>query len=221
MKHKMNMKQKQAGKQIQESRMPLAHHFNKICVGLLMMAILLSSPFFSHATMFYVWKDTCCVAKNFNNERYAKLVKISIPDQADFIKADREIRRNLYKDILNQGKISAMPFDDSDHEINKNFHLEYQIQIPTFVQSDEDIHNDFSIGQLRWRFEETESDRQINLLFYNQDKISIPSHSEMISDDMIHWEFLAGHIQTVSHQQIQDADADISNALIKGLTGNN
>lgn len=220
MKQKMNIKQPKAGIQMQESRIRLMHHFNKTFVGLLMMAILLTSPFLSHATLLYMWKDTCCVAKNFNSVRYAGLVKITTPDQADFLKADREIRRNLFSDILNEGKISTMPFQESDHEINKNFKNEYQIDLITSAQSDDDIHDDFTIAHLNWKFEVKESDKEIILLFYNQGSISVPSESGKISDEIIHWDFLAQHLQTVSHQQIQEADADISNALIQGLSEN-
>lgn len=213
MKHKMNNNYSQVGDLNPQIKNSIIRHFFKKSIVLWMMAISIVSPSLSHAKLLYTWNDTCCVVKHFNNEKYSKLLRISTPDETDFIKADKEIRRNLFRDIMNEGKIHIKSFDESDFEIHMKFQKEFHIQLNTTSNSDNDIHQEFILSQLNWKFSEKCSDDQLNSNFKNEGKISIQQFNNQDADFDLNLNFYAQNIRSVSNDQILKSDDEIDHAI--------
>lgn len=209
----MNEVNPKAGTLKQTNGKTLQNVSRKLIAFVLMLAITLQ-PAMVNAKTNDENGDTCCsVEKKEKNNKFAKLVKLSLPSEKMINKADREITSALYKSLNeNRAKQFAEAFAAGDAEINKAFKAETSIAVPRALQADEAMIAGFYAENIAMAGDVLAGDAAMEKMFYAQHSIQFASNNQAV-DELMNIRFQAENIATPTAAMIAQADAEINHRL--------
>jgi hypothetical protein len=219
MKRKMNQVNPEAGtlKQNKINWSNLKHASRKLIALVMMLAVVTMTPGVVSAGTRN--GDTCCTPETTRLEKMVKAVKLSLPSQDMFRKADNEANRNLVWSLSeNKMKKFNALFAKSDAEIRNSFDKETMISLPAAYIIDDYINTLFSAENIDMNASVAKSDADISDVFQAENdgiKMNIQSVN---ADDQINTNFLAENINLPGADVISKADAEIQKNLEKENT---
>jgi len=163
--------------------------------------------------------DTCCTPETTRLEKMVKAVKLSLPSQESFRKADNEAHRNLVWSLSeNKMKKFNALFAKSDAEIRHSFDNETMISIPAAYLIDDYITTFFSAENLDMNASVAKSDADISDVFQAENDGIKMNIQAVNADDQINTNFLAENISLPGADVLSKADAEIQKNLEKENT---
>jgi hypothetical protein len=213
MKQMMNEVNPKAGTLKQTNGKTLQNVSRKLIAFVLMLAITLQPAMVNAATNDDNG-DTCCsVEKKEKTNKFAKLVKLSLPSSKMVSKADSEITLALYRS-LNENRVKqfAEAFAAGDTEINKAFNAETSISLPNGLQADEVMIAGFLAENIAFTGDVAEGDAAMNRMFASAYRIQFNSDA-VAGDEWMNIRFQAENITVPSTVMIAKADAEINSQL--------
>ena len=209
----MNEVNPKAGTLKQTNGKTLQNVSRKLIAFVLMLAITLQPALVNAATNDDNG-DTCCsVEKKEKTNKFAKLVKLSLPSSKMVSKADSEITSALYKS-LNENRVKqfAEAFAAGDTEINKAFKAETSISLPNGLQADEVMIAGFLAENIAFSGDVAAGDAAMNRMFESAYRIEFNSDA-IAGDEWMNIRFQAENISLPSTLMIAKADAEINGQL--------
>lgn len=210
MKQMMNEVNPKAGTLKQTNEKALQNVSRKLVAFVLMLAITLQPALVNAATHDDNGEACCTINKIDSGNRYAKLVKVSLPSARIVNKADSEITANLYKS-LNENKVKqfAAGFAAGDAEIIKAFEAETSITLPASLSADEAMTNGFYAENIRFNQDVAAADQAMNSMFNEAFKVKRITGNVAEADEMMSIRFMAENINLPSADLVSKADAEI------------
>jgi hypothetical protein len=158
--------------------------------------------------------DTCCsVEKKDRTNKFARLVKLSLPSEKMINKADSDITSSLYKSLNeNRAKQFAEAFAAGDIEINKAFAAETSISLPKGMQADEVMIAGFFAENIAFTGNVAVGDAEMTKMFDAAHRIQFASDA-IAGDEWMSLRFQAENIAMPTAVMIAQADAEINGRL--------
>lgn len=213
MKQMMNEVNPKAGTLKQTNGKTLQNVSRKLIAFVLMLAITLQPAMVNAATNDENG-DTCCsVEKKDRVNKFAKLVKLSLPSEKMINKADSDITSALYKS-LNENRVKqfAEAFAAGDTEINKAFAAETSISLPEGMKADEVMIAGFLAENIAFNGDVAAGDAVMAKLFAAEHRVQFTSDA-IAGDEWMNLRFHAENIATPTAVMIARADAEINGHL--------
>ena len=213
MKQMMNEVNPKAGTLKQTNGKTLQNVSRRLIAFVLMLAITLQ-PAMVNAKTNDENGDTCCsVEKKDRNNKFTKLVKLSLPSAKMINNADSDITSALYKS-LNENRVKqfAEAFAAGDTEINKAFAAETSISLPKGMLADEVMITGFFAENIAFTCDIAVGDAELTKLFAAEHRIQFASDT-IAGDEWMNLRFHAENIVMPSATMIAQADAEINGRL--------
>ena len=217
MKPKMNQVNPKAGtlKQNKINWSNIKDASRKLIASVAMLAVIAMTPGIVQAAPRN--GDTCCIADTTSLVNLVKVVKLAIPSQEMFRRADSEVHRNLVKSLSeNKMKKFSAAFASSDAEVNRSFNKETMISLPSADQViDESITTLFNAENIYMSSSIANSDSDIVDIFQAENEGIKMNTQAVAADDQITANFLAENINIPGADILSRADAEINSNLEK------
>lgn len=213
MKQMMNEVNPKAGTLKQTNGKTLQNVSRKLIAFVLMLAITLQPAMVNAATNDENG-DTCCsVEKKDRTNKFARLVKLSLPSEKMINKADSDITSALYRSLNeNRAKQFAEAFAAGDTEINKAFAAETSISLPKGMQADEVMIAGFFAENIAFTGDVVVGDAEMTKMFNAAHRIQFASDA-IAGDEWMSLRFQAENIALPTAAMIAQADAEINGRL--------
>jgi hypothetical protein len=220
MKRKMNQVNPKAGtlKQNTINWSNFKNASRKLIASVMMLAVIAMTPGMVNAGTRN--GDTCCTPETTDLVKLVKAVKLNLPSQEMFRKADSEAHKNLVWSLTeNKMKKYSALFVKSDAEIRHSFNKETMISVPAADRTIDDfVTTLFSAENIDMNSSVADSDADIIDVFQvENDGITMNTQS-VKADDQMNTNFLAENINLPGADVISKADAEIQKNLEKENT---
>lgn len=192
----------------------------KLIASVMMLAVIAMTPGVVNAGTRN--GDTCCTPETTRLVKLVNTVKLTLPSQEMFRKADNEATRNLVRSLSeNKMKKFSAIFAVGDANINSSFRNETMVAIPAVnVSNDENITTLFQAENIDMSSSVANSDADIMDIFQVENDGIKMNTQAVAADDQINSNFLAENINLPGSEVISKADAEIQKNLEKENTVN-